>query len=78
MRHFITIPRTEILPCGSERPTGECNVYLCDTGDERDAARAALRDAGISSAVVRVGEPEEGQSIGTDLRLIASGGMREV
>lgn len=46
-------------------------VYTVDTDEERDAARAALRERGVQAAPVYVGDPEDPLSYQTVGRLYA-------
>lgn len=66
MTTFITIPNH-----AADGSPLDPDTYLVDTDAERAEARRALRDAGIESAEVWSGEPDEGESVATGQVLYA-------
>lgn len=63
---FITIPCT-----ASDGSPLDPDTYLVDTDAQTAEAKRAMRDAGIESAPVWAGEPEEGESVATGQVLYA-------
>ena len=72
MTHYIALPRTELLPDGVERLTGERDTYEVDTDRGMALAAIAMRDAEVDTAPVWSGDPDNGESVKTDRILFAA------